>query len=573
MTSYPALVLAVLLLGACSGESSNPPVSSKSSAPTGTTTSPAGTPPSQDRAAGAALAQQHRPDFDGDGYGDLAVGAPDDPVSIGDAVGSVSVVYGGAHGPTKRKQRWHRDLPGVEGVASPMIIDVDEDGMQSECCQGQFGEVVATGDFNGDGYTDLVASAHENEAAGEVPAQPASVNVLYGSAAGLTTAGNQLWSLASPGVAGEPGAGDFRNIVAGDFNGDRRDDLVFTSFTSDYDDEEGKDVGIVHVHLLPGTSRGLTATGSHSLSGYSAGVAANGNFTDAMAVGDFNGDLAEDLAVTAYEESREGSVTIFFGGPDGISADRDEKWTARSPGVREQRGQDENFGHALAAGDFNGDSHDELAVAVRDDDDQAVLVLHGTRSGLSTSAGVGEFRATSSGMPASVAGYHEFGNVLSAADVNGDGKDDLAVVDSQAQLPDETLCEFQGEPTSQGTAVLFLLRGSARGLVSAGAQALGLANIKIRNVPRRSGLCLNRFGEELTFGDHNGDGYTDLDVTYSAVPLDEGTSAGAARGIAILPGSAKGLEYRSAILWGDYHCCTSGGSLPRRERSTFGREN
>ena len=55
-------------------------------------------------------------------------------------------------------------------------------------------------DFNGDGYADL-AIGTPHEAVGDAVFVGA-VNVLYGSATGLSTAGNQHWSQDSVGILG-----------------------------------------------------------------------------------------------------------------------------------------------------------------------------------------------------------------------------------------------------------------------------------------------------------------------------------------------------------------------------------
>jgi hypothetical protein len=56
------------------------------------------------------------------------------------------------------------------------------------------------GDFNGDGFADLAIGV-PGEDIGTLT-NAGAVNILYGSAAGLTAAGNQLFSQATPGVEG-----------------------------------------------------------------------------------------------------------------------------------------------------------------------------------------------------------------------------------------------------------------------------------------------------------------------------------------------------------------------------------
>jgi FG-GAP repeat len=123
-------------------------------------------------------------DFDGDGPGDLAIGAPIENTSGG----VVHVLYGSAAGPTATgSQLWSQDSPGVADSLEGFDL---------------FGGALADGDFDADGHADLAIGAWgENDFSGVA-------HVLYGSPAGLTATGSQLWSQGSPGVAGEPEVGD-----------------------------------------------------------------------------------------------------------------------------------------------------------------------------------------------------------------------------------------------------------------------------------------------------------------------------------------------------------------------------
>ena len=79
------------------------------------------------------------------------------------------------------------------------------DGSEANDC---FGYSLTAGDFNGDGRDDLAVGApHEDTGASEI-AGAGAVNILYGSAAGLTATGNQKWYQDSPGIGGTAEAGD-----------------------------------------------------------------------------------------------------------------------------------------------------------------------------------------------------------------------------------------------------------------------------------------------------------------------------------------------------------------------------
>src|SRR5207247_2039833 len=150
---------------------------------------------------------RHKVDFNGDGFEDLAISAfAEDVGTIVDA-GAVQVMYGSAAGLSATgNQFWTQDSPG--------ILDQAE-------TQDLFGRSLGTGDFNGDGFTDLAIGA-PHEALANVGNIAGAVNVLYGSAAGLTDVGNQFWTQDSPGILDQAEGGDLfgRSVDGGDFNGD-----------------------------------------------------------------------------------------------------------------------------------------------------------------------------------------------------------------------------------------------------------------------------------------------------------------------------------------------------------------
>ena len=82
-------------------------------------------------------------DFNGDGFADLAIGAPyEDVGSLTDA-GAVNVLYGsggGLQATSPDDQFWTQNSPSVRGTAK---------------YNDQFGKSVAAGDFNHDGFADL----------------------------------------------------------------------------------------------------------------------------------------------------------------------------------------------------------------------------------------------------------------------------------------------------------------------------------------------------------------------------------------------------------------------------------
>jgi hypothetical protein len=206
-------------------------------------------------------------------------------------------------------------------------------------------------DFNGDGFDDLAIGLDEDVGGHE---DAGAVNVLAGSAGGLTAAGAQIWHQDSPGVPGAPAFLDgFGSVLtAGDFDGDGFDDLAIGV---PEDDVSGIDPGTVT--LLPGTAGGLSVAGLqvwHQDSPGVPGEAEGGDrFGSALAAGDFDGDGFDDLAIGVPEEdvggaSDAGAVNVLFGSAAGLTAAGSQIWHQDSTGVPGAAENFDRFGNVLA---------------------------------------------------------------------------------------------------------------------------------------------------------------------------------------------------------------------------------
>jgi hypothetical protein len=124
-------------------------------------------------------------DLNGDAFSDCLIGSPGEILGGMADAGLLSVVPGGPAGPGSGPPStfWHQNIAGV--------LDVVEVG-------DRLGEFVTTGDFNGDGILDAVGTAISEDLAGI--ADCGMIHVLYGTAAGITAAGDQTWHQNRPGV-------------------------------------------------------------------------------------------------------------------------------------------------------------------------------------------------------------------------------------------------------------------------------------------------------------------------------------------------------------------------------------
>jgi hypothetical protein len=291
-------------------------------------------------------------------------------------------------------------------------------------------------DFDGDGVGDYaVGAAGEHDGAG-------GVFVFYGAAA--ITAGHEAYfDQDSTGVGGVAQAEDAFGaaLASGDFNDDGFDDLAIGV---PGDVVSGRRAAGSVVVLYGSLGDGLTTIGSeqwHQNRGKIASTAqANEFFGTSLAVGDFDDDAKDDLAIGIPGEANDGkvgagSVAVLRGCACGLTDNKSQRFTQSINGISSNPGVDDNFGFALAAGRFGGDAVDDLAVGVPGETAAghpgagAVQILPGRALGGLTGIGSQIWTETSVGIPEANGpeDFDFFGWSVAAGDVDLDGTDDVAV--------------------------------------------------------------------------------------------------------------------------------------------------
>ncbi|MEQ1816168.1 MAG: hypothetical protein ABL861_06810 [Nitrosomonas sp.] len=330
------------------------------------------------------------------------------------------------------------------------------DGNTGFHIEGVGRSVSNAADVNGDGFDDLIVGDYYS-----------SSHVVFGKASGFDAALNLSSLDGSTGFHIE-GAG--RSVSnAADVNGDGFDDVIVSSpgYSS---------------YVVFGKASGFGATLALSSLDGSNGFRLDGNTYSGSGAGDINGDGFDDVIIGSRDTSY-----VVFGKATGFNATVALSSLDGNTGFRL-----DTAGRLVSdAGDVNGDLFDDLIVS---DFGKPSYVVFGKASGfgatlaLSSLDGSNGFR---------LEGYTE--SVSSAGDVNGDGFDDLIIGKGHA--------DPNGERLAGTSYVVF-------GKASDYSAALDLSSLDGNNGFRMDGVKAYDFsGESVSSaGDVNGDGFDDLIV-------------------------------------------------------------
>jgi hypothetical protein len=358
-------------------------------------------------------------DFDGDGFDDLAVGTPFEDVFSVVAAGAVFVFHGTSVGlETNILQLFTQDNPGLPDSSEAF---------------DWFGAALACADFDADGFDDLAVGA-PGESSGSFGSAGA-VFGLTGAVGGLVPSfgfGQDLQA----GPSHEFG----RSLAAGDWNGDGFGDLAAGAPGAD------SDRGALEVRF--GSAVGIGLAGLSLTETDIGGLSeAFDFFAFSLAGADFDGDGRDDLAVGIPREDFGvggsvldcGQLNVLYGAPGGFDFGRTQFWAQDNILGAGTSEAGDLFSLAMAAGDFDRDGRDDLAIGapgefVLGPEDGAATVIMGSPAGLTADRHRG-IAAGLGGFPGDATQHNrQFSFSLAAGDFDADGHADLAI---GAPLEDE----------------------------------------------------------------------------------------------------------------------------------------
>lgn len=257
-------------------------------------------------------------DFDGDGFTDAAIG------STGGRVGGAIYLLKGT----------------PVGLVPWRVLDqrplgANEDG-------DDLGKTLCTGDFNGDGITDLAASVPEETISSEPVSRAGGVVVYLGSRQIGLVATRFITQSALGLAVSRRNFG--RSLAAGDFDADGHDELVIGDDRRD----TTADAGTGAAFVVKVAADRVSLVRQLSIADFGENPIAGDRFAFSLAVGDWSNDGVDDLVVGSPYRDNRGAIFLYRSQSGNLTASG-----FRGPGSLGNGNGGDTFGWSLSFGEIS----------------------------------------------------------------------------------------------------------------------------------------------------------------------------------------------------------------------------